>query len=135
MVSKAAQMVGEFHSTYECEMRSLPEIREDDDALLELRYELLREEVEEFKDAADAKDLVEVGDALADILYVAYGAAISFGIDVDALLEEVHSSNMSKLDNGKVRRREDGKVLKGPQFREPNIADVLDRQKPVDWSF
>lgn len=91
-----------------------------------LRYRLIYEELGELREALDNRDIVEVADALTDLLYVVYGAGHSFGINLDKCFEEVHNSNMSKLgEDGKPIRREDGKVLKGPNFREPNLKDLL----------
>jgi len=92
----------------------------------ELRLELIEEEVQELKDALENRDMVEVADALTDILYVVYGAGHAFGIDLDACYLEVHSSNMSKLgEDGRPIKAENGKVLKGPNFFEPDLERVL----------
>ena len=92
----------------------------------ELRYDLIKEEVDELREALDARDLVGVADALTDILYVTYGAGHSFGIDLNKCFEEVQSSNMSKLgEDGKPIYREDGKVLKGPNYFPPNLTKVI----------
>lgn len=88
----------------------------------ELRLELIREEYEELEEAIDNNDMVEVADALTDLLYVIYGAGHSFGINLDECYLEVHNSNMSKLgEDGKPMKNEMGKVLKGPNFFEPNL--------------
>lgn len=92
----------------------------------ELRYELIREELEELREALDGKDIIGVADALTDLLYVVYGAGHSFGISLDKCFEEVHNSNMSKLGaDGKPIHREDGKVLKGPNYWKPDLKKVL----------
>ena len=92
----------------------------------DLRYELIREELEELKEAMDEKDIVGVADALSDLLYVVYGAGHSFGIDLDNCFNEVHRSNMSKLDaDGKPIYREDGKVLKSELYFKPDIQSIL----------
>lgn len=92
----------------------------------QLRYDLIAEELREFKEAMDNEDLVEVADALTDLLYVVYGAGASFGIDINKCFEEVHRSNMSKLGpDGKPIYREDGKVIKGPSYSPPNLRDVM----------
>jgi len=94
--------------------------------VVELRYELIREELEELKDAIKDKDIVEVADALTDILYVTYGAGLAFGIDLDKCYAEVHRSNMTKLgEDGKPVYREDGKIKKGPNYERPNLRKVL----------
>lgn len=99
-----------------------------DPATAELRVELIREEWEELIQAIESKDLVGVADALTDILYVTYGAGIAFGMNLDECFYEVHESNMSKLgENGKPIYREDGKVLKGPTYRPPNLALVIEK--------
>ena len=92
----------------------------------ELRYELIREELEELREGLDKNDTIEVADALTDLLYVVYGAGHAFGIDLDKCFEEVHNSNMSKLgEDGKPIYREDGKILKGPNYWKPNLKEVL----------
>ena len=87
-----------------------------------LRYNLIREELEELKEALDKKDIKEVADALTDILYVTYGAGHAFGINLDKCFEEVQNSNMSKLgSDGKPIYNEKGKVMKGPNYFKPNL--------------
>ena len=96
------------------------------DKINTLRYELIKEELDELKVAMENKDLLEVADALTDILYVAYGAGHAFGIDLDKCFEEVQSSNMSKLDkNGKPIFNELGKVMKGPKYFKPNLSKFI----------
>ena len=91
-----------------------------------LRYDLIREELDELKDAIDKKDIKEVADALTDILYVTYGAGHSFGINLDKCFREVQNSNMSKLgDNGKPIYNEKGKVMKGPNYFKPNLSKFV----------
>ena len=87
-----------------------------------LRYDLIKEELDELKVAMETKDLLEVADALTDILYVTYGAGHAFGIDLDKCFEEVQRSNMSKLDeNGKPIYNNEGKVMKGSKYFKPNL--------------
>ena len=87
-----------------------------------LRYELIKEELQELKDSIDKKDIKEVADALTDILYVTYGAGHAFGIDLDKCFTEVQNSNMSKLGkDGKPIYNEKGKVMKGPNYFKPNL--------------
>ena len=94
--------------------------------IISLRYDLIREELEELRDAIDKKDIKEVADALTDILYVTYGAGHAFGINLDKCFEEVQNSNMSKLgDDGKPIYSEKGKVLKGPNYFKPNLSNLL----------
>ena len=94
--------------------------------IISLRYDLIKEELDEFKEALDKKDLKEVADALTDILYVTYGAGHAFGIDLDKCFEEVQNSNMSKLgEDGKPLYNEKGKVLKGPKYFKPNLKKFV----------
>jgi|TARA_B110001454_G_scaffold124496_1_gene116175 predicted HAD superfamily Cof-like phosphohydrolase len=96
------------------------------DKINKLRYDLIKEELEELKSALDNKDLLEVADALTDILYVTYGAGHAFGIDLDKCFDEVQNSNMSKLDDkGKPIYNEAGKVMKGPKYFKPNLSKFL----------
>ena len=98
-----------------------------DRAVAELRISLIEEELDELREAVADNDLVGIADALTDILYVTYGAGLAYGIDLDECFLEVHESNMSKLgDDGKPIYREDGKVLKGPNYFEPDLGAVLD---------
>ena len=91
-----------------------------------LRYNLIKEELEELKEAIDKKDIIEAADALTDILYVTYGAGHAFGIDLDKCFEEVQQSNMSKLDNeGKPIYNDTGKVMKGPKYFKPNLSKLI----------
>ena len=91
-----------------------------------LRYDLIKEELEELKEAMENKDLLEVADALTDILYVTYGAGHAFGIDLDKCFEEVQNSNMSKLgEDGKPIYNESGKVMKGPKYFKPDLTKFV----------
>ena len=93
-----------------------------DDKITSLRYELIKEELDELKDAIDSKDIKEVADALTDILYVTYGAGHAFGINLDKCFEEVQNSNMSKLGtDGKPIYNDKGKVMKGPNYFKPDL--------------
>jgi len=97
-----------------------------DDKITSLRYELIKEELDELKEAIDNKDIKEVADALTDILYVTYGAGHAFGVNLDKCFEEVQNSNMSKLDlNGKPIYNEKGKVMKGPNYFKPNLSKFV----------
>ena len=94
--------------------------------IVHLRYELIKEELDELNQAIKDKDLKEVADALTDILYVTYGAGHAFGINLDKCFDEVQKSNMSKLDsNGKPLYHESGKVMKGPNYFKPNLNKFL----------
>ena len=93
---------------------------------MQLRYDLIKEELDELKKAMEEKDLKEVADALTDILYVTYGAGHAFGIDLDKCFDEVQNSNMSKLDeNGKPIYNENGKVMKGPNYFKPDLSKFV----------
>ena len=95
-----------------------------------LRYELIKEELQEFQDAIKNKDIKEVADALTDILYVTYGAGHAFGINLDKCFEEVQNSNMSKLGlDGKPIYNEMGKVMKGPKYFKPDLKNSLRDKK------
>ena len=94
--------------------------------IMTLRYSLIKEELEELKEAIENRDIKEVADALTDILYVTYGAGHAFGIDLDKCFEEVQNSNMSKLDeNGKPIYNEHGKVMKGPNYFKPDLSKFV----------
>ena len=96
------------------------------DKINKLRIDLIKEELEELTDAMKNKDLLEVADALTDILYVTYGAGHAFGINLDKCFEEVQNSNMSKLDeNGKPIYNESGKVMKGPNYFKPDLSKFV----------
>ena len=96
------------------------------DKVTSLRYDLIKEELDEFKEAIDKKDIKEVADALTDILYVTYGAGHAFGIDLDKCFEEVQNSNMSKLGvDGKPIYNDKGKVMKGPNYFKPNLSKFV----------
>lgn len=128
MSGRLQDMVREFHEKFSIPIRRVPVA---DPAESGLRISLLAEEVREYIDAIGQADVVEVADALADIAYVVYGSALAHGIDLDAVLEEVHRSNMSKLGpDGQPICRPDGKVIKGPNYFRPDIASVLARQHP-----
>lgn len=115
------ELAGDFMTAFGQEVLTEPTLPSHE--LGKLRLELIREEFEELTVATNAMDMIEIADALTDILYVVYGAGHAFGIDLDACFAEVHDSNMSKLGaDGKPIYREDGKVLKGPNFRSPDLA-------------
>ena len=96
------------------------------DKITSLRYELIKEELDELKEAIDKRDIKEVADALTDILYVTYGAGHAFGIDLDKCFEEVQNSNMSKLGkDGKPIYNDNGKVMKGPNYFKPNLSKFV----------
>ena len=115
----------DFHEAFDLPREPVPTAQVGD-VLAQLRVRLLREEVDEFADATERRDVVDIADALADIVYVAYGSAVTYGIDLDAVIREVHRANMSKLDlNGRPVMREDGKVMKSSRYTPPDIPLVL----------
>ena len=92
----------------------------------DLRVALIEEELEEFKEAISRNDIVGVGDALADLLYVVYGSGAAFGLDLDLCFQEVHKSNMTKvMSNGKVLKNESGKIMKPESYVPPNLEGVI----------
>jgi len=97
------------------------------DKILKLRYDLIKEELDEFEQAIKEKNLKEIADSLTDILYVTYGAGHAFGIDLDKCFDEVQRSNMSKLgEDRKPIYNEHGKVMKGPNYFEPNLKKFIE---------
>ena len=99
------------------------------DKINSLRYELIKEELEELRVAMENKDFLEVADALTDILYVTYGAGHAFGVDLDKCFEEVQNSNMSKLGkDGKPIYNDFGKVMKGPNYFKPNLSKFIKKK-------
>ncbi len=118
------ELVKEFMRAFEQDVYSNPTLR--DPQTRALRHELIREELEELDEAMDAKDVIEVADALTDLLYVVYGAGHAFGIDLDKCFDEVQNSNMSKLgENGEPIYNESGKVMKGPNYFKPDLSKFL----------
>ena len=113
-----------FMQTYGQEVKAKANF--SDEKTNKLRIDLIKEELEELTKAMDEKDLLEVADALTDILYVTYGAGHAFGIDLDKCFEEVQNSNMSKLDNnGKPIYNDKGKVMKGPNYFKPDLNKFI----------
>jgi predicted HAD superfamily Cof-like phosphohydrolase len=132
-VSEAANWIAQFHLQAGLCCHRLP-TADVPEEVASLRTSLLREEVDEFATAAKNHDIVGIADALADILYVTYGAAITYGIDLDDVLAEVHRSNMTKLSAElPPKLREDGKVLKTEGYISPDIAGVIANQSPLPW--
>ena len=112
--------VKKFMKTFGQEVKEKAEFPSN--KIISLRYDLIREELDELRDAIDKKDIKEVADALTDILYVTYGAGHAFGINLDKCFEEVQNSNMSKLGmDGKPIYNEKGKVMKGPNYFKPDL--------------
>ncbi len=116
--------VGVFMKTFGQEVKDKPSFSTD--KINKLRLDLIKEELNELTEAMNNKDLLEVADALTDILYVTYGAGHAFGINLDKCFEEVQNSNMSKLDvNGKPIYNERGKVMKGPNYFKPDLTKFI----------
>ena len=116
--------VGVFMKTFGQEVKDKPSFSTD--KINKLRLDLIKEELNELTEAMNNKDLLEVADALTDILYVIYGAGHAFGINLDKCFEEVQNSNMSKLDeNGKPIYNESGKVMKGPNYFKPDLSKFV----------
>tara|TARA_B110000967_G_scaffold205979_1_gene251666 strand:- start:384 stop:752 length:369 start_codon:yes stop_codon:yes gene_type:complete len=118
------QRVKKFMQTFGQEIKEKNEF--PDEKIIQLRYELIKEELEELNQAIKDRDMKEVADALTDILYVTYGAGHAFGINLDKCFDEVQKSNMSKLGtDGKPIYNESGKVMKGPNYFKPNLIKFL----------
>ena len=116
--------VGIFMKTFGQEVKNKPAFSTD--KINKLRLDLIKEELRELTDAMNNKDLLEVADALTDILYVTYGAGHAFGIDLDKCFDEVQNSNMSKLaEDGKPIYNENGKVMKGPNYFKPDLSKFV----------
>ena len=119
--------VHKFHTAFKLNIQDTPTVAISEDRK-KLRFELMKEENEEYLEAVQNNDLVEVADALGDMLYILCGTIISHGLQdkIEAVFDEIQRSNMSKLDaNGKPIYREDGKVMKGPDYFKPDIASIL----------
>ncbi len=118
------EKVKQFMQTFGQEVKTKASF--SDEKTNQLRLDLIMEELEELKNAMESKDLLEVADALTDILYVTYGAGHAFGINLDKCFDEVQNSNMSKLgNNGKPIYNESGKVMKGPDYFKPDLSKFL----------
>ena len=116
--------VGTFMKTFGQEVKREPSLSTE--KINKLRISLIQEELQELTEAMNNKDLLEVADALTDILYVTYGAGHAFGIDLDKCFDEVQNSNMSKLDeNGEPIYNEFGKVMKGPNYFKPDLSKFV----------
>ena len=119
------ERVRKFMETFGQEVKKKAEF--PNNKITSLRYDLIKEELEELRVAMERKDIKEVADALTDILYVTYGAGHAFGINLDKCFEEVQSSNMSKLgEDGQPIYNDKGKVMKGPNFFEPNLKKFVE---------
>jgi predicted HAD superfamily Cof-like phosphohydrolase len=124
-MSNFYKSVAEFHQIFDHPIAKYPKLPADND-LRTLRVNLLKEEYNEYLRGEDNNDIVDIADALADIIYIVCGTALVYGIPLDRVFDEVHRSNLAKLDeNGNVIRREDGKILKPKNWEPPNIVNVL----------
>ena len=118
------EKVGVFMKTFGQDVKQRPSFSTD--KINELRISLIKEELDELIEAMNKKDLVELADALTDILYVTYGAGHAFGVNLDKCFEEVQNSNMSKLDyNGRPIYNDKGKVMKGPNYFKPDLSKFI----------
>ena len=129
MIKNELNAVAKFHDAFGIESADSPSVNIQDQTIL-LRYNLMKEENEEYLEAAQKNDLVEVADALGDMLYILCGTILSHGMQhkITDVFEEIQRSNMSKLGpDGKPIYREDGKVLKGPNYFKPDIAAILEK--------
>ena len=114
-----------FMKTFGQIIRTKPQF--PDEKTMQLRYDLIKEELNELEQAMKTKNLKEIADALTDILYVTYGAGYAYGIDLDKCFKEVQRANMSKLGkDGKPIYNEKGKVMKGPDYSEPNLKPFVE---------
>ena len=117
--------VKKFMGTFGQIVRTKPQF--PDDKTMQLRFDLIKEELNELQNAIKTKNLKEIADALTDILYVTYGAGHAYGIDLDKCFKEVQKSNMSKLgEDGKPIYNEKGKVMKGSKYFEPNLKQFIE---------
>ena len=124
-------MVKIFHETYNSNIGSIPSLPSSEER--KLRIALLQEEFDEYLKGEFNDDIVEIADALGDMLYIIYGTAVSYGIPIDDVFEEIHNSNMSKLgEDGKPIYREDGKILKGPNYFKPDLQKIIQKYNEGD---
>ena len=127
MIKKPIKAVTDFHNAFGLGIEAKPNSKLPKE-ISKLRFDLMKEENEEYLEAAEANDLVEIADALGDMLYILCGTIISHGFQdkIEAIFDEIQRSNMSKLGaDGKPIYRKDGKVLKGPNYFKPNIENIL----------
>ena len=128
MIKKPIEAVTKFHEAYGLGIENKPQANLSD-KIVELRYNLMKEENEEYLEAAQQGDLVEIADALGDMLYILCGTILKHGLQdkIEEVFEEIQRSNMSKLDeNGNAIYREDGKILKSSLYFKPNLSKILE---------
>jgi len=129
MITNELNSVAEFHNAFHIAITDKPTIDLPSN-IIKLRFNLMKEENEEYLEAAENNDMIEVADALGDMLYILCGTILSHGMQhkIQEVFEEIQRSNMSKLgEDGQPIYREDGKVLKGPNYFKPNIKDILEK--------
>lgn len=129
MINKELESVAKFHSSFGIDSQEFPTVKIPEKTLT-LRYNLMKEENEEYFEAARNKDMIEVADALGDMLYILCGTILSHGMQnkISEVFDEIQRSNMSKLGvDGKPIYRQDGKVLKGPSYFKPDIKSILEK--------
>lgn len=124
-MNQEQKSVEEWHRIFGVRVNKTPTIV--DPATAQLRLRLISEEFGELRRAVEQEDLVKIADGLADLLYVIYGTAVSYGLDLEPIFEEVHASNMSK-GNPRVVKREDGKILKGENWKPPALEPIIQEQ-------
>ena len=125
-MSEKTKKLIKFNKAFDIPIRKKSTLLDSKD--YNLKYNLLKEELNEYYQGCVNGDIVEVSDAIVDMLYVLYGIVVQHGLSniIDDMFDEVHKSNMSKLENGKVLRRTDGKILKGSEFFKPNLKQYMD---------
>ena len=127
------KMVQEFHEFFGLTIGRRPALPSPE--VVKLRRKLIEEETKEFDEAAEKGDLNEIAKELADILVVVYGAAVTYGIDMEAIFKEVHRSNMTKIwEDGKIHRRADGKILKPPTYSKADVGPIMKAQQQEDMA-
>ena len=127
-MTEEQEKVREYHERFGCTANDRPTWAGNDEH--RVRVALIEEELAEFRNAGEAQDLVEIADALGDLLYVVYGAAVAYGIDLEPVFDEIHAANLSKGDPDVVRRP-DGRLLKAANYRPPQVREVIEAQQAL----
>lgn len=125
-MNKTQRQVKEFHEMVGAHIEKRPHIPPIE--VSKLRERLIQEEFQELVTAMEEADIVEVADALGDLLYVIYGTAISYGLDMEPITDEIHASNMTKFEDGRPVKDAGGKVLKGKFYKRPNLRPIIEAQ-------